>query len=53
MREGRHPAHTSAGIALPAGSTLRKKINETLLDIIEDGTYDQLYAKYFEDANSG
>jgi polar amino acid transport system substrate-binding protein len=41
------------GIALPAGSALRKKINETLLDITEDGTYDQLYSKYFEDANSG
>jgi len=46
-------ARENYGIALPAGSMLRKKINETLLDIIEDGTYDQLYAKYFEDANSG
>jgi ABC-type amino acid transport substrate-binding protein len=34
-------------------SALRKKINETLLDITADGTYDELYSKYFEDANSG
>ena len=32
---------------------LRKKINETLLDITADGTYDELYSKYFQDANSG
>jgi hypothetical protein len=30
------------GIALPIGSALRKKINETLLDITADGTYDEL-----------
>ncbi|MGH3846416.1 MAG: transporter substrate-binding domain-containing protein [Pseudonocardiaceae bacterium] len=41
------------GIALPTGSALRKKINETLLDITADGTYDELYSKYFEDTNSG
>jgi len=40
------------GIALPTGSALRKKINETLLDITADGTYDDLYSKYFEDTNS-
>lgn len=40
-------------IALPAGSALRKKINGTLLDITADGTYEELYSKYFEDANSG
>lgn len=34
------------GIALPIGSPLRKKINETLLDITADGTYDELYFKY-------
>ncbi|MGB8993971.1 MAG: hypothetical protein WCC65_01490 [Pseudonocardiaceae bacterium] len=38
---------------LPTGSLLRKKINETLLDITADGTYDELYSKYFEDPNSG
>ncbi|MBV9649741.1 MAG: transporter substrate-binding domain-containing protein [Pseudonocardiales bacterium] len=37
------------GIALPTGSPLRKKINEMLLDITEDGTYDQLYSEYFGD----
>jgi polar amino acid transport system substrate-binding protein len=41
------------GIALPTGSVLRKIINETLLDITADGTYDELYSKYFEDANPG
>ncbi|MGH3629251.1 MAG: transporter substrate-binding domain-containing protein [Sciscionella sp.] len=41
------------GIALPTGSALRKKINETLLDITADGTYDELYSEYFEDTNSG
>jgi polar amino acid transport system substrate-binding protein len=46
-------ARENYGIALPAGSALRKKINEALLDITEDGTYDQLYSKYFEDADSG
>jgi polar amino acid transport system substrate-binding protein len=46
-------ARENYGIALPTGSPLRKKINETLLDITEDGTYDQLYAKYFGDTNPG
>jgi polar amino acid transport system substrate-binding protein len=41
------------GIALPTGSALRKKINETLLDITADGTYDELYSKYFGDENPG
>lgn len=41
------------GIALPTGSPLRKKINETLLDITTDGTYDELYSKYFGDTNPG
>ena len=46
-------ARENYGIALPPGSALRKKINETLLDITEDGTYDEIYARYFGDANSG
>jgi polar amino acid transport system substrate-binding protein len=46
-------ARENYGIALPTGSPLRKKINETLLDITADGTYDELYSKYFQDANSG
>jgi polar amino acid transport system substrate-binding protein len=35
------------GIAFPTGSALRKKVNTTLLDMRDDGTYDELYAKYF------
>lgn len=46
-------AHEDYGIALPIGSPLRKKINETLLDVTEDGTYDELYSKYFGDAEPG
>lgn len=46
-------ARENYGIALPTGSPLRKKINETLLDITADGTYDELYAKYFGDTNPG
>ena len=46
-------ARENYGIALPTGSALRKKINETLLDITADGTYDELYSKYFEDVHSG
>ena len=46
-------ARENYGIALPAGSALRKKVNETLLDIIADGTYEDLYTKYFGDTNTG
>ena len=46
-------ARENYGIALPIGSALRKKTNETLLDITADGTYDELYSKYFEDVHSG
>lgn len=35
------------GIALQPGSLLREAINETLLAIREDGTYDRLYDKWF------
>ncbi|MBB5190643.1 ABC-type amino acid transport substrate-binding protein [Silvimonas terrae] len=35
------------GIALPNGSPLRKTINETLLTMYEDGTYENLYGKWF------
>lgn len=34
-------------IALPPGSPLRKPINEALLNIYQDGTYEALYAKWF------
>jgi ABC-type amino acid transport substrate-binding protein len=46
-------ARENYGIALPTGSALRKKINTTLLDIIADGTYEELYSRYFGDASSG
>jgi polar amino acid transport system substrate-binding protein len=35
------------GILFPRGSDLRKKINEALLTMREDGTYDSLYNKWF------
>lgn len=35
------------GVALPTGSPLRKPINEALLRLRADGTYDQLYEKWF------
>ena len=39
------------GIALPRNSSLRKPINEMLLQIREDGTYEALVAKWFSDSN--
>ncbi|WP_377690356.1 transporter substrate-binding domain-containing protein [Paraburkholderia dipogonis] len=35
------------GIAMANGSVWRKHINETLLAMYEDGTYEQLYGKWF------
>ncbi|PQV49168.1 transporter substrate-binding domain-containing protein [Paraburkholderia sp. BL21I4N1] len=35
------------GIAVANGSALRKSINETLLAMYEDGTYEQIYGKWF------
>jgi ABC-type amino acid transport substrate-binding protein len=35
------------GIAVAEGSALRKPINEALLKILDDGTYDRLRAKWF------
>ncbi len=37
----------SYGILFPRGSILRKPVNEALLKLREDGTYDALYAKWF------
>lgn len=39
------------GIALANGSPLRKSINETLLAMYEDGTYEQIYGKWFSSKN--
>lgn len=35
------------GILFPRGSNLRKPVNEALLTLRENGTYDALYAKWF------
>jgi len=35
------------GIAVADGSPLRKQINETLLAMYEDGTYERIYGKWF------
>jgi ABC-type amino acid transport substrate-binding protein len=35
------------GIALPSGSPLRKPINEALLGLYQDGTYQAIYDKWF------
>lgn len=45
-------ARENYGIALPNSSPLRKTIDTTLLDIIEDGTYNDLYSRYFTDVGS-
>ena len=37
----------SYGIVFPTDSPHRKRVNEALLHIKEDGTYDRLYAKWF------
>jgi polar amino acid transport system substrate-binding protein len=39
--------HESYGIALPSGSELVEPINQALLELREDGTYAQLYRKWF------
>jgi polar amino acid transport system substrate-binding protein len=38
------------GILFPRGSALRKPINEALLKMREDGSYDELYDKWFGNA---
>ena len=35
------------GIAMAAGSPLRKQINETLLKMYENGAYEDIHSKYF------
>ncbi|TMB66686.1 MAG: transporter substrate-binding domain-containing protein, partial [Deltaproteobacteria bacterium] len=37
----------SYGILFPSNSPYRKRVNEALLKIRENGTYDQLYTKWF------
>jgi polar amino acid transport system substrate-binding protein len=38
----------SYGIALPNGSPLRKEINRALLALQENGTYDEIYERWFK-----
>jgi len=42
----------SYGILFPRGSELRKLVNESLLKLRENGTYDALYAKWFTTAQA-
>ncbi len=39
------------GIVFPVGSELRKRVNEQLLSIRENGTYKELYTKWFGHSN--
>ena len=41
------------GILFPRGSALRKPVNEALLTLRENGTYDALYTKWFSATQSG
>jgi polar amino acid transport system substrate-binding protein len=41
------------GILFPQGSPLRKRVNEALLKLRENGTYDRLYNRWFSVAASG
>jgi polar amino acid transport system substrate-binding protein len=41
------------GIVFPRGSELRKRINEALLNMREDGSYDELYAHWFSNTGNG
>jgi len=40
------------GVAFPDKSPLRKRVNEALLKLKENGTYDQLYTKWFGGAGT-
>ena len=40
------------GIVFPSNSPLRKRVNEALLKLKENGAYDQLYTKWFGGAGS-
>ena len=40
------------GIVFPSNSPLRKRVNEELLKLKENGVYDQLYVKWFGGAGN-
>jgi len=35
------------GMAFPYGSPLREEVNRALLILLENGTYDQIYTKWY------
>jgi len=41
------------GIAVAEGSALRKPINQALLELYDDGTYEKIYARWFSPSASG
>jgi polar amino acid transport system substrate-binding protein len=43
----------SYGIAFPLGSPLRRPVDQALLKLVENGTYDSLYRKWFGQAEGG
>jgi polar amino acid transport system substrate-binding protein len=55
--DGKHRVHLVGtpfhaedyGIVFPLGSPLRKRVNNALLSMREDGTYQRLYDKWFEE----
>ena len=59
-RQGAGKVHTvgpifrkeNYGIAFPPHSQYRKPVNEALLKLKENGTYDQLYKKWFRGGGS-
>jgi polar amino acid transport system substrate-binding protein len=42
----------SYGILFPSNSPERKRVNEALLRLKENGTYERIYAKWFGDQGS-
>lgn len=40
------------GVALPTGSPEREHVNQALLELIEDGTYDQIYQRWFSSSET-
>ncbi len=41
------------GIIFPMGSKLRRPVNRALLKLVENGTYDSLYRKWFGQTEGG
>ena len=43
------PTGEQYGIAFPTDSDLREKVNEALAEVKEDGTYEEIYQKWFDE----